>query len=105
MLHFYITKFCELFQGVLDHETWVMNLREANHYDYPIWYKLYTARAAYAMASLLPMEWDRLLEKLPNDQPLFDLYYKYLFFKVFFKNQADLQLIVQNNSNLFYNLI
>lgn len=62
---------------VLDHETWIMSLREANLYDYPIWYKLYSARSAYEVSSLLPQDWDQLLIKLAEDQNLFDQYYKY----------------------------
>ncbi|KAL0268955.1 UNVERIFIED_CONTAM: hypothetical protein PYX00_010720 [Menopon gallinae] len=62
---------------VVDHETWVMNLKEANLYDYPIWYKLYSARKAYSMTSLLPQDWDELLKRLTSDSDLFDLYYKH----------------------------
>jgi sphingomyelin phosphodiesterase len=53
-----------------------MNLKEANLYDYPIWYKLYSARAAYKMNSLMPQEWDTLLEKFTSESEVFDLYYK-----------------------------
>ncbi|KAK6631215.1 hypothetical protein RUM43_014312 [Polyplax serrata] len=62
---------------VVDHETWVMNLKEANLYDYPIWYKLYSARKAYSMTSLLPQDWDELLTRLTTENDLFDTYYKY----------------------------
>lgn len=61
---------------VVDHESWVMNLKEANLYDYPIWYKLYSARQAYQMVSLLPKDWDSLIDKMTNEPALFDLYYK-----------------------------
>lgn len=61
---------------VIDHESWVMNLKEANLYDYPIWRKLYSARQAYQMASLLPKDWDSLIDKMSNEPALFDLYYK-----------------------------
>ena len=64
------------FQLVVDHETWVMNLKEANLYDYPIWYKLYSARKAYSMTSLLPQDWDELLTRLTTENDLFDTYYK-----------------------------
>ncbi|CAG2056416.1 unnamed protein product, partial [Timema podura] len=64
------------FQAVVDHETWVMNLKEANLYDYPIWYKLYSTRSAYQMPSLLPQDWDNLLNKMVTDNALFDIYYK-----------------------------
>lgn len=63
-------------QMVVDHESWVMNLKEANLYDYPIWSKMYSARQAYQMASLLPKDWDSLIDKMSNEPSLFDLYYK-----------------------------
>lgn len=65
-----------VFQMVVDHESWVMNLKEANLYDYPIWHKMYSARQAYQMASLLPKDWDSLIDKMTNEPALFDLYYK-----------------------------
>lgn len=61
---------------VVDHESWIMNLKEANLYDYPIWYKLYSARAAYNMKALRPVDWDNLINELTHNQELFDLYYK-----------------------------
>jgi len=64
-------------RAVVDHETWVMNLKEANLYNYPIWYQLYSTRSAYQMPSLLPQDWDSLLNKLTSDTKLFDLYYKH----------------------------
>lgn len=63
-------------QAVLDHETWVMNLKEANLYDYPIWQKLYSTQAAYKLPSLRPEDWDAFVNDLAEDQTLFDLYYK-----------------------------
>ncbi|EDW77128.2 uncharacterized protein Dwil_GK22200 [Drosophila willistoni] len=62
---------------VIDHESWIMNLKEANLYGYPIWYKLYTARAAFNMKALRPSDWHNLLNDLTNNQELFELYYKY----------------------------
>ncbi|XP_059480867.1 sphingomyelin phosphodiesterase isoform X1 [Neocloeon triangulifer] len=62
---------------VLDHENWVMSLKDANLYDYPIWYKLYSAKAAYKMNSLAPQEWDTLLDKFASEQEVFDIYYKH----------------------------
>ncbi|CRK91825.1 CLUMA_CG005448, isoform B [Clunio marinus] len=61
---------------VIDHETWIMNLKEANLYDFPIYYKLYSARAAYNMKALRPNDWDELINTLTDDQDKFDLYYK-----------------------------
>lgn len=53
-----------------------MNLREANLYDYPIWYKLYSVRAAYGMPGLRPADWDTLINNMTFSQDTFDLYYK-----------------------------
>lgn len=53
-----------------------MNLKEANLYDYPIWYKLYSARDAYQMDSLTPQDWDGLVTKLTENDELFNQYYK-----------------------------
>lgn len=56
-----------------------MNLKEANLYDYPIWYKLYSARAAYQMSSLRPQDWDQFINEITAKEDLFNLYYKYVF--------------------------
>ncbi|XP_057330103.1 sphingomyelin phosphodiesterase isoform X2 [Microplitis mediator] len=64
---------------VVDHESWVMNLKEANLYDYPIWHKMYSARQAYQMPSLLPKDWDALIDKMTNEPSNFDLYYKHYY--------------------------
>lgn len=65
------------FQAVLDHETWVMNLKEANLYGYPIWYKLYSARDSYQMTNLMPQDWDKFVTKMTESDELFDQYYKW----------------------------
>lgn len=61
---------------VIDHENWIMNLKEANLYDYPIWYKLYSTRVAYGMKGLRPSDWDELINTMTNNPETFDLYYK-----------------------------
>ncbi|XP_031785987.1 sphingomyelin phosphodiesterase isoform X4 [Nasonia vitripennis] len=61
---------------VIDHESWVMNLKEANLYDFPIWYKSYSARQTFQMPSLLPKDWDSLIDKMTNEPNVFDIYYK-----------------------------
>lgn len=53
-----------------------MNLKEANLYDFPIYYKLYSARAAYGMIGLRPADWDDMINNMTDDQEKFDLYYK-----------------------------
>lgn len=53
-----------------------MNLREANLYGYPIWYKLYSARQAFKMDALRPQDWDTLVDKMTNDPVVFETFYK-----------------------------
>lgn len=67
---------CFILKMVIDHESWIMNLKEANLYDYPIWYKLYSTRAAYGMKGLRPSDWDELINTMTDNQEVFDLYYK-----------------------------
>ncbi|KAK8388912.1 hypothetical protein O3P69_020698 [Scylla paramamosain] len=62
---------------VTDHETWVMNLEEANRYGHPRWYQLYSARRAYNMRNLLPEEWNRLVYKMALDDNLFRKYQRF----------------------------
>lgn len=72
-------KFAQHFSSnrlVVDHETWIMNLKEANLYDFPIYYKLYSARSAYNMKALRPSDWDEVINTLTDDADKFDLYYK-----------------------------
>lgn len=65
-----------MFQQVVDHETWIMNLKEANLYGYPMWYKLYSARAAYLMPALRPQDWDKFIDDMTAKEDVFNLYYK-----------------------------
>ncbi|XP_026320284.1 sphingomyelin phosphodiesterase isoform X1 [Hyposmocoma kahamanoa] len=62
---------------VVDHETWIMNLKEANLFGYPIWYKLYSARSAYLMTALRPQDWDKFVDDMTNKEDVFNLYYKH----------------------------
>ncbi|KAH1003584.1 hypothetical protein HUJ04_003485 [Dendroctonus ponderosae] len=66
-------------RAVVDHETWTMNLKEANIYGYPIWFQLYSARQSFGMDSLRPRDWDDFVERMTNDPKLFELFYKYYF--------------------------
>ncbi|XP_063982405.1 sphingomyelin phosphodiesterase-like [Diachasmimorpha longicaudata] len=61
---------------VVDHETWIMNLEEANFYGTPFWWRLYSARDAYDMASLQPSDWNQLIDRMIDDTEIFDVYYK-----------------------------
>ncbi|KAG0720016.1 Sphingomyelin phosphodiesterase [Chionoecetes opilio] len=62
---------------VTDHETWVMNLEEANRIGQPRWYQLYSAQRAYNMRNLLPEEWNRLVYKMAIDDDLFKKYLRF----------------------------
>lgn len=66
-------------RAVIDHETWTMNLREANLYGYPIWFKLYSARKSYQMDALRPQDWHILIDTMTNDPNMFDMFYKYYY--------------------------
>ncbi|XP_001600744.1 sphingomyelin phosphodiesterase [Nasonia vitripennis] len=61
---------------IVDHETWKMNLDEANQNDNPVWYKAYNARSAYNMSSLLPQDWDDLIRRMTTDRDLFETYHR-----------------------------
>ncbi|XP_063616721.1 sphingomyelin phosphodiesterase isoform X1 [Cydia splendana] len=62
---------------VVDHETWIMNLKEANLFGYPIWYKLYSARSAYTMNALRPQDWDKFIDDMTAKEDVFNLYFKH----------------------------
>ncbi|XP_042149253.1 sphingomyelin phosphodiesterase-like [Ixodes scapularis] len=64
---------------VLDHETHIANLTEANNNldDEPVWELEYRAKSAYGMSSLQPQEWDSVLAKMKDDYELFNRFYRY----------------------------
>lgn len=62
---------------VIDHETWVMNLDEANRDGRPRWYQLYSAQRAYKMRNLLPQEWNNLVYKMMLEDELFKKYLRF----------------------------
>jgi sphingomyelin phosphodiesterase len=82
---------------VIDHESWVMNLKEANIYDYPVWYKLYSARQVFQMPSLLPKDWDSLIDKMTNEPTVFDIYYKYVNYFFLFVNNHHILIFINFN--------
>lgn len=61
---------------VLDHETYVMNLTEAQETGSARWYWLYSAREEYGMTSLTPADWQDLAQRMAEDRHLFDIYYR-----------------------------
>lgn len=68
------------FQQVVDRESYILDLEDANANDNPKWTKLYSAREAYNMESLAPTEWDSFLKKLATDDKALDLYYRFEIF-------------------------
>lgn len=65
--------------AVLDHETFTMNLTEANNNpnNEPKWSLEYSALKAYNMTSLHPQEWDRVLRLMEDDGVLFDKFHRF----------------------------
>ncbi|KAM6985801.1 sphingomyelin phosphodiesterase [Aplochiton taeniatus] len=67
---------------VLDHETYILNLTEANHIahlggpdPHPKWTLLYRATQAYGISSLFPSDWDGLLRRLLSDDWVFQRFW------------------------------
>lgn len=52
---------------VLDHETKILNISEANISNQPKWKKEYSAREAYNMTSVFPQDWNKLIEDASKD--------------------------------------
>ncbi|XP_026518436.2 sphingomyelin phosphodiesterase, partial [Terrapene carolina triunguis] len=66
---------------VLDHETFILNLTEANAPGAePRWQRLYRARQAYGLPSVFPSDWDGLLRRFQADERLFQHFW-FLFHK------------------------
>ncbi|CAL1293894.1 unnamed protein product [Larinioides sclopetarius] len=65
--------------AVLDHETYYLNLTEANLWDRPIWRKSYSARQEYRMQNLQPDQWNKLLDRFEVDDELFQKFVRHLY--------------------------
>lgn len=62
--------------AVLDHETFILNLTEANVPGAePHWQRLYRAREAYGLPSAFPADWDRLIRRFQDDERLFQRFW------------------------------
>lgn len=62
--------------AVLDHETFILNLTEANVLGAePHWQRLYRAREAYGMATAFPADWDLLIRRFQDDERLFQRFW------------------------------
>lgn len=70
---------------VLDHETYILNLTEANNHSRgqatgpdpnPKWTLLYRATEAYGLSTLFPSDWDVLLKTFWANDQMFQLFWK-----------------------------
>ncbi|XP_078393279.1 sphingomyelin phosphodiesterase [Cetorhinus maximus] len=60
---------------VLDHETYILNLTEANESVNPKWVLLYRLREAYRMETVFPADMDNLISLFLRDDSLFQRYW------------------------------
>ncbi|KAG8195711.1 hypothetical protein JTE90_002974 [Oedothorax gibbosus] len=65
--------------AVLDHETYYLNLTEANLLGEPRWRMSYSAREEYQLSSLNPDQWNKLLERFLVDDELFQKFSRHLY--------------------------
>lgn len=64
-------------QQVIDHETWIYNLTEANlnASSSPNWFRQYTFSEAYNVTDLSPASLDELMTSFASDPELLTLYW------------------------------
>jgi len=62
---------------VLDHETYMLNLTEANLTNKTEWTLEYKAKEAYNMSSLFADDWDKLIGQFETNPDLFNTYYSH----------------------------
>ncbi|XP_070533264.1 sphingomyelin phosphodiesterase-like [Ptychodera flava] len=62
---------------VLEHYTNVLNLTEVNLTDKPRWFREYTAKTAFNMTSLLPSDWQKVIENFKKNDTMFQNFYRY----------------------------
>lgn len=61
---------------VLDHETYIFNLTKANIQRKIEWEFEYSAKEVFGMDSLLPNDWDALIQRFEQDDDLFQKFYQ-----------------------------
>ncbi|CAH1238967.1 SMPD1 [Branchiostoma lanceolatum] len=64
---------------VVNQQTYIMNLTEANLTDKPSWKLEYDTKEAYNMSSMTPADWDKFVHQLEKDDKLFQLFYSYYY--------------------------
>ncbi|ESO05258.1 hypothetical protein HELRODRAFT_77714 [Helobdella robusta] len=65
--------------SVLDHETYIMNITLSNTLNQTIWVKEYSAKEAYQLESLSPLDWHDLILRMEWNATLFNFYFKNYF--------------------------
>uniref|UniRef100_A0A1X7UA88 Saposin B-type domain-containing protein n=1 Tax=Amphimedon queenslandica TaxID=400682 RepID=A0A1X7UA88_AMPQE len=63
---------------VLDHDTYILNITDANLTNKPKWIHEYSAKDAYNMTNLSPDSWLSLLKEFLTNNDLFLKYYHYI---------------------------
>eukprot|EP00794_Sanderia_malayensis_P011730 gene11730-12950_t len=64
---------------VLDHLTYIIDLEKANKEGKAEWNLEYRATESYKMKSLLPADWDDLVETMKTDDALFKTFYSHVY--------------------------
>ncbi|KAF5302163.1 hypothetical protein FQR65_LT08586 [Abscondita terminalis] len=60
---------------VIDSETWVLNLLQANSQNVLNWALSYSAKSEYNLTNLRPSEWNNLIKRMEVDDNLFQKFY------------------------------
>lgn len=68
--------YCCQWQALLDHESYYLNLTDANLRNKAEWKFEYSAKAAYGLESLQPQEWASLIQRLKTDDQLFQKFWE-----------------------------
>jgi hypothetical protein len=64
------------FQEIVDHETWIYDLEEANQNGSPRWFREYSMREQYGMSDLSPDSHADLAETLRTNNEAFSAYHR-----------------------------
>ncbi|XP_019855309.1 PREDICTED: sphingomyelin phosphodiesterase-like isoform X3 [Amphimedon queenslandica] len=84
---------------VLDHDTYILNITDANLTNKPKWIHEYSAKDAYNMTNLTPDSWLSLLKEFLKNNTLFLKYYHYFFKSYNMESQCNGNCQKQNTCN------